>query len=41
MNTKLASYWAAPFYNNVKSISATSDDEVTVALKRPDATTTA
>jgi peptide/nickel transport system substrate-binding protein len=37
MNRKLASYWEAPFYNNVQSITASSPTQVTVALKRPDA----
>lgn len=34
---QLASYWAAPFYNNVRSIEKSSDTEVTVRLSRPDA----
>jgi peptide/nickel transport system substrate-binding protein len=34
--TKLGSYWQAPFYNNVKSITA-KGDVVTVALEHPDA----
>jgi peptide/nickel transport system substrate-binding protein len=37
LDTKLGSFWSAPFYNNVKSITATSDTVVTVSLKRPDA----
>lgn len=37
LDAKLGSFWSAPFYNNVRSIKATSSGEVTVALKRPDA----
>jgi peptide/nickel transport system substrate-binding protein len=37
LDSKLGSYWSAPFYNNVRSIKATSDRDVTVSLKRPDA----
>lgn len=37
LDPDLGSYWAAPFYNNVKSIDASGEREVTVHLKQPDA----
>jgi peptide/nickel transport system substrate-binding protein len=37
LDPKLGSFWSAPFYNNVRSIKATTPTQVTVTLKRPDA----
>ncbi|MBK5232909.1 MAG: ABC transporter substrate-binding protein [Thermoleophilia bacterium] len=37
LDPALGSYWASPFYNSVKSIKVTGDNEVTVKLKTPDA----
>jgi peptide/nickel transport system substrate-binding protein len=36
-NTKLGSYWAVPFYSEVRTITATAGNTVTVKLKQPDA----
>jgi peptide/nickel transport system substrate-binding protein len=37
LDAKVGSYWAEPFFDNVTSIEATAEDQVTVHLKQPDA----